>query len=68
MGKSVDNSGAFDALLIDLSKRSLVLIYNYLSNLKQRVKINHSYSSWSEILFGVPQGSILGLLLFNIFM
>ena len=47
-------------------KISLMVIYNYLSNLKQREKINDSYSSWSEILFGVPQGSILGSLLFNV--
>ena len=48
-------------------KMSLILIYNYLSDRKQRVKINHSFSYWSEILFGVPQGSILGSLLVNIF-
>ena len=41
-------------------EKSLKLIYNYLSNRKQRVKINDSYSSWREILYGVPQGSILG--------
>ena len=34
----------------------------------QRTKINSEYSSWEEILFGVPQGSILGTLLLNIFL
>ena len=32
------------------------------------MKLNATYSSWSEILFDFPQGSILGPLLFNIFL
>ena len=41
---------------------------SYLSERKQRTKINQAYSPWDEILFGVPQGSILGSILFNIFL
>ena len=47
---------------------ALRLIQNHLSNQKQRTKINTEYGSWKEILFGVPQGSILGILLFNFFL
>ena len=47
---------------------ALKLVHNYLSDRKQRTKINSSYSSLLEIIFGVPQGSILGPLLFNIFL
>ena len=35
-------------------KNTLKLVNSYLSNRKQRVKINDKYSSWSEILSGVP--------------
>ena len=47
---------------------SLKLLQSYLSKQKQRVKLSDTYSSWSNIIFGVLQHSILGLLLFNIFL
>ena len=46
----------------------IVVIFHYLRKRRQRVKINNFYSSWAEILFGVSQGSILGPILFNIFL
>ena len=50
------------------SLTALKLVHNYLSNRKQRTKINSTYSSLLEIIFGVRQESILGPLLFNIFL
>ena len=47
--------------------KSLKLLNNYLYNRKQRTKINSTFSEWVNIIFGVPQGSILGPLLFNIY-
>ena len=48
--------------------KASILVFNYLRNRKQRVKINSSYRDWSDLLFGVPLGLILGPLLFIIFM
>ena len=63
-----DLSKAYDCLPHDLLvakfeaygmyKTGLNLIHNYLSNRKQRTKINSSYSGWYDIVRGVSQGSI----------
>ena len=46
---------------------SLSYIYSYLSDRKHRTKINNTLSSWADISTGIPQGSIIGPLLFNIY-
>ena len=74
----MDLSKAFDTINHELliakldaygfSKKSLELILDYPSNRLQHVKINSTFSSWSEITQGAPQGSVLGPLLFNIYL
>ena len=50
------------------SKQALAIICSYLLNRKQRIKINNVFSSWKDLILGVPQGSVLGLLLFKIYL
>ena len=46
---------------------ALAYVFSYLSYRKQRTKLNNSFSTWSDIKSGIPQGSIIGPLLFNIY-
>ena len=50
-----------------LSPAACCLLGDYLSGRRQRVKISNARSTWETLAKGVPQGSILGPLLFNIF-
>ena len=48
--------------------KTLKLLHSYLTKRWQRTKVNSSFSTWSELLQGVPQGSVLGPILFNIYL
>ena len=74
----MDLSKAFNSLNRELllaklkaygvDSNSVTFMKSYLTNRLQRCKINNSYSEWGKVLNGVPQGSISGSLLFNIFL
>ena len=73
----MDLSKAYDCISHELlitklhsygvTKNKLKLILKYLSRRKQKTKIVSSVSTWYDIITGVPQESILGPLLYNIF-
>ena len=71
-----DLSKAFDCITHDLliaklaaygfSDKALHYAYSYLSNRKQCVRINNTYSTYQKIISGVPQGLILRPIFFNL--
>ena len=74
---SMDLSKAFDVIQHDLllaklkaygvGEESCALLKNYFSGRQQRVKIGDTFSNWAGTRRGVPLGSVLGPLFFNIF-
>jgi hypothetical protein len=73
----IDLSKAFDSLPHGLliaklhaygfSAESCKYVLHYLTDRKQAVKIGSTRSNWKPLMTGVPQGSLTGPLLFNLF-
>ena len=49
-------------------KTSSEYLKDYLSHRKLKIKINKTISNWTNILHGLPQGTILGPLIFTVFL
>ena len=72
----IDLSKAFDCITHDLLNAKLAMygfndaalryVYSYLSNRKQCVSINNTYSNYYKIISGVPQGSTIGPIMFKL--
>ena len=73
----MDQSKAFDTLnhnllivklgVLRFERELLTFMKSYLSDRQQCVTVNNNFRSWEKIITGVPQDSMLGRVLFNIF-
>ena len=74
----IDLSKAFDYIPYNLlieklhaggfSEKTVTFIYSYLKRRKQNVKVENFYSDFLTLSSGVPQGSVLGPIPFNLFL
>ena len=74
----MDLSKTFDCIPHDLlvaklhaygiSLNVVIFIYSYLKHRKKNLKIHNVSSSFETLLSGEPEGSVLGVILFNIFL
>ena len=66
LGIFLDVSKAFDKVWRDGMREMINILEDFLNDRKQRVVLNGQFTSWADIQAGVPQGSILGPLLYLI--
>ena len=63
----MDNILFYKLSVYGISENAESLLKSYLSDRKQQIKITNVISRWAKINKGVPQGSMLGPLPFNVF-